>query len=84
MDSSTTVIAGSSSFGALAAGGPAALNGALSITQAFKAAAGEKFAVLTSSALSGKFKKLKNSKIKKTKLKYKPVYSATGLTLEVG
>jgi hypothetical protein len=82
----TAVIAGSSSFGALSASGTATLGGTLVIVQGFTASKGEKFAILTSSALSGKFKKVKNTKIPKTKpkLKYKPVYSATGLTLEVG
>ena len=44
----------------------ATLNGILNILQAFKASAGEKFAILGSSALTGKFKKVKGNKIKKT------------------
>jgi hypothetical protein len=79
-------IAGAGSFGALAAGGTATLQGGtLSIVQGFKAAQGETFPILTSSALSGRFKKVAGARIAKSKpkLKYTPAYSSTGVTLQV-
>lgn len=80
-----TAVSGPATAGALSVGGTATIAGTLSIVQQFKASKGEKFTILSSSALSGKFKKVKGGKIAKTKpkLKYTPVYSTTGVALEV-
>jgi len=44
---------------------------------------GEKFGILSSSALTGTFTKVKKNKIKKSEAKvYTPIYSGTGVTLE--
>jgi hypothetical protein len=80
-----TTIAGSSAFGALSASGAASITGELLIVQVkpFIPTEGEKFGILGTSALSGKFTKVKGNKIKKAKVKsYTPVYSATAVTLE--
>ncbi len=74
--------------GLLAITGSAKVEGTLGVLQGkgFVGKAGQKFSVLTSSALTGTFSKLKGNKIKKSKppLKYNAVYSGTGVTLEVG
>jgi hypothetical protein len=76
------VIAGAANFGALSAAKTAAIGGTLTIAPAFKGSKGEKFGILGSSGLSGTFRRVKNAKIQK-KLKYRPIYSATGVALEI-
>jgi fibronectin-binding autotransporter adhesin len=80
-----TTIAGSSAFGALSASGAASITGELLIVQIkpFIPTAGEKFGILGTSALTGKFTKVKGNKIKKATVKhYVPVYTPTAVTLE--
>jgi hypothetical protein len=74
-----------SSFGASTITGEAALEGTLKLKQAkgFTPAEGAKFPILTTSARTGVFAKVKKNKIKKTSLLYEPTYSATGVTLLV-
>jgi fibronectin-binding autotransporter adhesin len=83
-----TGVAGPSSSGLLSASGAASIAGSLSVLQAkgFLASEGQTFGVLSSSALTGTFSKLKGNKVAKSKppLKYNPVYSGTGVTLKVG
>ncbi|HUA11308.1 MAG TPA: hypothetical protein VMA83_04830 [Solirubrobacteraceae bacterium] len=78
-------IQSASSFGVLAASGPANLEGTLSLKQAkgFKGAEGEKFAFLTASSRSGAFTKVKKAAIKKTSLMFEPDYLAAGVTLVI-
>jgi hypothetical protein len=82
-----TEIASASSFGALSVTGSAALGGTLSLIQlkTFIASLGQTYAILSSSARSGTFAKVKGSAIKKSLagLYYRPSYSATGVTLVV-
>ncbi len=78
-------IAGASDFGALAVSGPASIANELLLAQIkpFVPTVGEKFVILSSSALTGTFKKVKKNKIKKAAAKvYTPIYSATAVTLE--
>ena len=77
-----------SSFGVLSATGPASINGTLSLVVAktFKGSLGQKYGILTSSGLTGTFPKEKKAAISKSSpegLYYKPVYSGTGVTLQV-
>ena len=78
-------IAGASSFGVLAVTGTASITRELLIVQVkpFVPAKTEKFAILSSSGLTGTFTKVKGNKIKKEPVKkYVPTYSGTGVTLE--
>jgi fibronectin-binding autotransporter adhesin len=81
-----TTVSSTGTFGELVATGPATILGELAITQAkptFVPTVGEKFGILSSSALTGTFSKLKGNKIKKSAAKvYEPIYSGTGVTLE--
>ena len=81
-----TAVASGSSYGILAASGAASIDGSLQLVQSktFLGKAGESFAILTSSARTGTFAKVKSVTIKKTVgLYYKPTYSGTGVTLVV-
>ncbi|HUB75263.1 MAG TPA: hypothetical protein VL979_14665, partial [Solirubrobacteraceae bacterium] len=80
-----TTVAGASAFGALQVTGAATLAGELKLVQVkpFVPTVGEKFVILTGSAVSGTFKKVKGNKIKKAPAKlYAPIYGASSLTLE--
>jgi hypothetical protein len=81
----TTDIASASSFGSLSVSGPASIVGMLAVHPegSFKAALGEKFAFLSSSALSGTFTTVSGDVINTSGLYYKPTYSTTGATLVV-
>lgn len=76
------------SAGLLTVSGTATLEGSLSLaqTKGLTATEGQKVAVLGAASLSGTFTKLKKVKIAKTKpaLKFNPVYSGSGVSLEVG
>ncbi len=81
-----SAVASATSFGALAVGGSATLDGSLALAQSktFFAKAGNSFAILSSSARTGTFVKAKSLAVKKAPgLYYKPTYSATGVTLLV-
>ncbi len=78
-------IAGASDFGSLSIVGPATILNELELTQVkpFAPTVGEKFGILSSSALTGTFTKVKKNKIKKSEAKvYTPIYSGTGVPLE--
>jgi hypothetical protein len=77
-----------SSYGALSVSGATTAGGTLSllVLKTFKATLGQKYAVLTTSSLSGTFTKEKKATIKKgvpEGLYFRPVYAAGGVTLEV-
>ncbi len=82
-----TEIASATSFGVLSVTGSASLGGTLTLTplKTFTASLGQTYAILSSSARSGTFAKVKGSAIKKSLagLYYRPTYSATGVTLVV-
>ncbi|MFI4991741.1 MAG: hypothetical protein ACHQHO_12625, partial [Solirubrobacterales bacterium] len=81
-----SAVASATSFGALAVGGAATLDGSLALAQSktFFAKAGNSFAILSSSARTGTFVKAKSLAVKKAPgLYYKPTYSPTGVTLLV-
>ncbi len=78
-------IAGASDFGALSVTGTATILNELELAQVkpFVPTLGEKFGILSSSALTGTFTKVKKNKIKKSEAKiYTPIYSGTAVTLE--
>jgi fibronectin-binding autotransporter adhesin len=81
-----TTVSSTGTFGELVATGPATILGELAITQAkptFVPTVGQKFGIISSSALTGTFSKLKGNKIKKSAAKvYEPIYSGTGVALE--
>ncbi|MFI4977173.1 MAG: beta strand repeat-containing protein [Solirubrobacterales bacterium] len=78
-----SAIAGASSFGALSVTGTAKLAGALVVTEVapFVGKAGESFAVLASSKVTGTFTDLDGVITTTPGLYYKPTYSGTGVTL---
>jgi fibronectin-binding autotransporter adhesin len=81
-----TEINSASSLGVLSVTGTASIDGTLTLKQGktFHAKAGETFAILSSSALTGTFAKETADLVAKTVgLYYKPTYSATGVTLLV-
>jgi hypothetical protein len=82
-----TEIVSATSFGELSVTGSASLGGTLTLTplKTFTASLGQTYAILSSSARSGTFAKVKGSAIKKSLagLYYRPTYSATGVTLVV-
>jgi len=83
-----TGIASASSFGVLAATGTASIGGTLSlkVAKGFLGSLGQNYGVLSSSALTGTFAKLKSATIKSKTLPglyYRPTYSSSAVTLVV-
>jgi fibronectin-binding autotransporter adhesin len=79
-------VAGAGDIGELSVTGAASIAGTLALSQSktFHAKAGETFAVLSSSALTGTFAKETGDAVAKAPgLYYKPVYSGAGVTLVV-
>jgi hypothetical protein len=81
----TTQISGASSFGSLSVTGSATIAGTLTVHQvSFKATLGQKFAFLSSAALTGQFATETGDQINYTTgLYYQPTYSSTGASLVV-
>jgi filamentous hemagglutinin len=79
-----TLIASASSFGSMSVTGAASIAGTLILRQvAFKATLGQKYAILSSAALTGTFATETEDQVNSTGLYYQPTYSATGVTLVV-
>jgi hypothetical protein len=78
-------IASVSAFGSMSVGGSATLAGTLVSHQtgSFKGAAGEKFAILSATSVTGTFATETEDQINSSGLYYQPTYSATGVTLVV-
>ncbi len=80
-----TLLASTSSFGALSVSGTATLAGKLVLHQVapFVGELGQKFAILSAGARTGEFSEEVEGKLNSTGLYYEPIYSATGVTLVV-
>jgi hypothetical protein len=80
-----TSIASTSSFGALSATGSAAIGGKLILHEIapFTGELGQKFAIVTSSSLTGAFAAESEGRLNTSGLYYEPTYSSTGATLLV-
>jgi alpha-tubulin suppressor-like RCC1 family protein len=78
-----TAIGGTSSFGSLSVSGRVALAGTLEVAQvnSFEGEKGQQYPVLTGSSRSGTFESEQGGQIS-SNLYYKPIYSATDVTLE--
>jgi hypothetical protein len=80
-----TRIASASSFGSMSVKGTATIAGTLLMLEVspFKASAGQQYAILSGSSLTGTFATETGDQVNSTGLYYQPTYSATGVTLVV-
>jgi hypothetical protein len=78
-------IASVATFGSLSVTGSSTLGGTLVSHQtgSFKGTLGQKFAILSSGSVTGTFATISEDQINSTGLYYQPVYSSTGVTLQV-